>query len=148
MKNKAVFLDSSFLIASQIADHEFHKRTKELRKQFLKEKTKLMVHYLVVDELWYVLTALGRKSQDKPSEEALHKIVKAATTNIFNFTNLHLLKDNLDLNDLNHALSIQHEYKLRPRDAMIVKLMEKAGITAIASFDGDFDRVDEIIRLY
>ena len=45
------------------------------------------------------------------------------------------------------ALEFMEKYKLKPRDAFHVAIMENFGIKEIVSDDSDFDKVREIKRI-
>ncbi len=148
MTGKSVFLDTSFLIASQVKGHEFLERTIKLRNEFLNENTKVLTSPLVLDEFWYVLTGLAKSADKSVNAEKVFEQIKHATRNIFTIDGLTLLDVDLTQKELLETLEIMHRYNLRPRDAMIVKLMIKSKLTYIASFDKDFDRIGGITRMY
>ncbi len=147
MINKSVFLDTSFLIASQVQGHKFLERTIELRKQFVYEGFKVVTSQLVFDEFWYVLIGLGKAASAKVGHTKLFGQIKKATTNILSIESLNLLNVDLTEKELLGVLEIMYKFNLRPRDAITVKLMRKAKIKYIASFDKDFDNVKGISRL-
>ncbi len=142
MTRASVFLDTNFLVASQIEGHIFYPRAKELLSEFAAAENVLVTHNLVFDELWYVSIAIWREL--KLSKNDLFKRLNKATTNVFNFLNFALLETVLTQEDLVDTLKIMKAHKLRPRDAMILEIMKKEKITKIASFDNDFTSVKGI----
>src|SRR3989344_6769774 len=91
MIKKCVFLDTNFLIASQVEKHEFSQKTKDLRRTFIEKEYTLYTSPLVLDEFWYVLIGLWKASLAIHGENAdsktLYKQLKKATQNILNFKN-------------------------------------------------------------
>ncbi|MEK7595684.1 MAG: type II toxin-antitoxin system VapC family toxin [Patescibacteria group bacterium] len=147
MTQKSVFLDTSFLVASQLTKHQFFERTKELRLNFLSNATPLYTSYLVFDEFWYVLLGILR-SRIGSDTLTIYNLIQKATTNVFSIKGLNLINPSLLQKDLTNTLKIMYRYKLRPRDALIVTTMKTANIKLIASFDADFDIVPGITRIY
>lgn len=143
MKTKCVFLDTNFLVATQVEKHEFFQKTKELRRIFIENEYTLYISPLILDEFWYVLIGLWKASLATrgASSATLYKQLKRATQNVLNFRNLILLDLNLNKAEIIKTIEIMDAYKLRPRDSIIVMLMKKSKIKQIASFDKDFEKV-------
>ncbi|OGC49892.1 hypothetical protein A2716_00840 [candidate division WWE3 bacterium RIFCSPHIGHO2_01_FULL_40_23] len=148
MTKKSVFLDTSFLVASQVKGHEFLERTIELRKQFIYEKANLITSQIVFDDFWYVLIGLSKASVTNIDPKKLYSQLKKATQNVLLFEALSLLDLDLTAKELVDTLDIMYRFKQRPRDAIIVKIMKKAKVKYIASFDEHFDKVSGISRIY
>lgn len=136
MKMTRIFLDTNFLIASQIQLHHFHERAKELLARFYAENYVPLAHYLIFDEFWYVLQGL-QKNRDVSA-------IKKSTGNILNFENFKLLKTHLTEKELISTLDLMGKYRLKPRDALIVNVMKKEKIGLIATFDGHFENIPGI----
>ena len=47
-----------------------------------------------------------------------------------------------DTKDANLVRSVAEEYRLLPNDALIAATCKQYGITKIATFDADFERID------
>ena len=135
MTKKSVFLDTSFLVASQVKGHEFLERTIELRKQFIYEKANLITSQIVFDDFWYVLIGLSKASVTNIDPKKLYSQLKKATQNVLLFEALSLLDLDLTAKELVDTLDIMYRFKQRPRDAIIVKIMKKAKVKYIASFE-------------
>lgn len=140
MKKYKIFLDTNFLIASQIKEHAFHERTKELRVHFAELGAQQYIYPLVLDEFWYVLSGIWKQKYSKLTPKH-YEMLKKATNNVYNFENLSVLETMLHESEMLDTVSLMQKYKLRPRDAMIIKIMKKENIRQIASFDTDFDGV-------
>lgn len=147
MTMKSVFLDTNFLIATQVAGHEFFNRSLELREYFASKNYQLYIHPLILDEFWYVLLGLGKKSP-QASKAVIFKQLEKATTNVFSFKNLILLNTPLTEKDAFTTIKYMDKYSLKPRDAMIVKIMQNCKTNIIASFDSDFDGIRGVSRIY
>ena len=149
MIKQSVFLDTNFLIATQVEKHEFFQKTKELRRTFIEKEYTLYTSPLVLDEFWYVLIGLWKASLAKGASsvyqsvdsKTLYRLLKKATQNILNFKNLILLDLDLNKTEILKTVEIMNKYKLRPRDSIIVEIMKKSKIKQIASFDKDFEKV-------
>jgi uncharacterized protein len=138
MKKHTVFLDTNFLIASQIDIHPFNGRVKELLKEFYVNKTKVVAHTIVFDEFWYVLQEIQKTA--KTGVGSLEK----ATNNIFSFEGFELLETVLDKEDLLKTLTLIKQCSLKPRDALILRILKKERIGKIATFDKDFAKVQSL----
>jgi len=147
MTEKLVFLDTSFLIASQVSKHEFFERTKYLRRNFLLKQYKICTSSIVFDEFWYVLLGI-LKTQLGNDRNTIYNLIQKATENVLSMDGLNLINIDLNQKGLLSVLKIMYRFKLRPRDAIIIKLMKNAKIKHIASFDKDFDKISGILRIY
>ena len=147
MTKPSVFLDTSFLISSQLEGHEFYDRTLAIRKLFLDQKYKLYTSWLVFDEFWYVLTGIWKASEQRTDRNQLHISLIQTTQAVLKFENLEVLETGLTNKELINTLEIMYQFKLRPRDALIIEIMKKARIRHIASFDKDFDGIRDIKRI-
>ena len=110
----------------------------------------------VLDELFYrlllarirdqgfgnPLSALRRQTSELVRQHALP--VEHAIVGLLNLPNVHLV--GVEADDGYRLFQIAREYGLLPRDALHVAIMERLGLTAIASDDTDFDRVERLRR--
>ncbi len=58
------------------------------------------------------------------------------------FKNFLFSEVSLSLKDLNKTIQIMEKYRLKPRDAIIFRIMQKLRIPNIATFDSDYKHVD------
>jgi len=63
-----------------------------------------------------------------------------------------LMMDNIEIEDVNRelyflALELGQELELDPNDALAVEVMRRKGVKEIYTFDKDFDRVEDILRI-
>lgn len=147
MTEKSVFLDTSFLVATQVENHQFFKRTLELRTRFLEGSYQLFTSLLTIDEFWYVLIGLWKASSAHSDTGLLYDQLKKATINVLSFENICVLGANLSKTETLKTIDIMHRYKMRPRDSLIISIMKRTGIKNIASFDTDFDNLRGVKRI-
>lgn len=133
MKKISIFLDTNFLIATQISNHQFNNNAVSLLKDFAKNNLTLITTPLVFDEFWYVLRGFYKEND-----------IKKATNNIFKFINFNLENPNFTQKELLKTIELFNEYNLRPRDALIVQTMKILNINDIATFDNDFKNIKHI----
>lgn len=145
---KSIFLDTSFLVASQVVGHTFSKRTIDLRMRFINDDFTLYTSPLVFDEFWYVLLGLAKSINVSMASNDLYSHLEKATKNILTFKNLNFVEIGDSKKELLKVIDIMKDFRLRPRDALIVAIMRKYKIKNLASFDSDFDRVTGISRIY
>ena len=137
MKYSKIFLDSNFIIASQIKEHKFYERTQKLRSEWEINGTQLYMSPLVLDEVLYVARSLLAISKEK--KEEIYRQLRQMIENIFKFKHLILLQTHLIKDDWLEILKIMEACNNRPRDSIILRTMQKEGINVIASFDSDFN---------
>ncbi|MBN1162151.1 type II toxin-antitoxin system VapC family toxin [Patescibacteria group bacterium] len=135
MRNCRIFLDTNFLIASQLKKHIFHEKAKNVLEQMYLENSHPVTHSIVFDEFWYVLKGIEN------SKSSVYKKMKLVTEKVFMFKNFCLLQTSLNQTELIDTLDLAEKYKLRPRDAIIAEIMKKEDIHRIASFDSDFKKI-------
>lgn len=112
----------------------------------------------VVDELAYRLLlgrikdATGRNPLDvlrgglPAAIESHASLVQSAVQQLLSLP--HILLVGVDTSDCDRMFDNISAHKLLPRDALHVAIMQRLGLTVIASDDMDFDRVDELERLW
>jgi len=144
MITQHIFLDTSFLIASQQKTHFFYEKTKSLLAEFYKNNKILVAHTLVFDEFWYVFMGLHKDY----SSSKMNKLLVESTNKVFEFPNFKMIKTPFLKEDLLDTLGFIYKYNLRPRDGLIINIMKKEGIKKIASFDTDFDKIPGITRIF
>lgn len=144
MTRKSVFLDTSFLIASQLKNHKFFMQTQNLRGIFFEKNYNLCIHSIVMDEFWYVLIGIWKSEFGNKNNKKLYNELIKATQNVLSFENIIVLESNLNKQDIMDVVESMYRYKLRPRDTIIVNIMKKEKIKYIASFDYDFRKIPGI----
>ena len=110
----------------------------------------------VLDELFYrlllarVKDATGRNPLDVLRADlagviAAHAdVIDTALRKLITLPHLHLL--GVETTDFSGMLDNIRTYGLLPRDALHVAIIQRAGLTAVASDDTDFDRVTIVTR--
>ncbi|MHC1567922.1 MAG: type II toxin-antitoxin system VapC family toxin, partial [Candidatus Syntropharchaeia archaeon] len=96
---------------------------------------KIVISDFVISE---VLTEIGRRSGGKSAYQLFHYFVDNCE---IVYVDAKLLLESV-------ATFLKFDGKLSLADAVSVNIMRKMGITDIISFDSDFDKVDEINRIY
>ena len=127
-----IFVDSSVFIGLADTKDQWHEKAKGILR--LLEKENLMISDLVISE---VLTEIGRRSGGAQA----HKLY-----NYFNDNCIVVYLDK-ELMDSAETMFTKFDGALSLADTASVMIMKKNGITGIASFDSDFDRVREITRI-
>jgi predicted nucleic acid-binding protein len=114
------------------------------------------VGILVLDELFYrlllarVKDATGRNPldvlrADLPGAIAAHgDAIDTALRKLMALPHVHLIS--VETADFHGMLNSIMAYGLLPRDALHVTIMQRVGLTAVASDDTDFDRITTLTR--
>ena len=126
------FLDTTFIVALFVSNDNWHSQAAEVYNK-IKNK-RLIISKLVIVE---TVTVLKNKLETKDILEIYR--------NLPNF--FQIIEDN---GYYDEAMSefVKYDSTLSFFDAMYVAIMEKEGIDEIVSFDSDFDKVDNIIRVH
>ncbi|OGC57064.1 hypothetical protein A3H26_00115 [candidate division WWE3 bacterium RIFCSPLOWO2_12_FULL_36_10] len=111
------------------------------------ENYKIYTSPIVFDEFWYVLLGILKVKLGN-EKNTIYNLIQKATKNVLSMEGLNIAVVDLDQKELLNVLEIMYKFKLRPRDAIIVKIMKKTKIKFIVSFDKDFDKVSGISRIY
>jgi len=140
----AVFLDSSFVISSQILNDLFNDKAAKLISNFENTKVILILVPLVLDEFWFTINkALKQMMPAGFNRKSLNRLSRV-TENLLLLPGLRIVNPIFKTTHVLDIPTIMAKYDLRPRDALIVKSMEILGVNKIATFDSDFDRVKGI----
>ena len=126
-----IFLDTTFVVGLFVSNDDWHDSAVKVYNEIRNEK--LVISNLVIAE---TVTILKNKLQTKDILEIYR--------NIPNF--FHVVDDN-DLYDAAMNEFVKYDSSISFFDAMYVAIMKKEDIFKIASFDSDFDKVDNLIRL-
>jgi len=128
-----IFLDSSYLIALADEGDQFHNMAVELlpRLKGAKASSELSLSESVTG----IAARLGAKAGMKAFENLMYD----ASTRVF-FANKRLFERAL-------PIFLRYSGRLSFADSVSVRLMYDQKIREIASFDSDFDNVENIVRL-
>ena len=126
-----IFLDTTFVVGLFVSNDDWHDSAVKVYNEIRNEK--LVISNLVIAE---TVTILKNKLETKDILEIYR--------NIPNF--FHVVDDN-DLYDAAMNEFVKYDSSISFFDAMYVAIMKKEDIFKIASFDSDFDKVDNLIRL-
>ena len=126
-----IFLDTTFVVGLFVSNDDWHDSAVKVYNEIRNEK--LVISNLVIAE---TVTILKNKLETKDILEIYR--------NIPNF--FHVVDDNA-LYDAAMNEFVKYDSSISFFDAMYVAIMKKEDIFKIASFDSDFDKVDNIIRL-
>lgn len=127
-----IFLDTSYLFALNVPDDSNHKRAVEIAGG-INEETRISEQ--VFSEL---ITLMAVRGNGGIALEVGKKILSSDIAVV-----------NTVRGDLKEALEIVGKYEgLSFCDATSVCIMRKFGVSKIASFDSDFDKIKEIKRIY
>ncbi len=130
------FVDVNLLIYLNTVSEPATRSTYEDFFIDLARKYRLYTDDLVLDELLYI----SKKKYGVPYEitlEFINSIVMPYITVV-----------PLGEEEFNEAREVILRYKLKPSDALHVGAMRSNGIKVIASEDTDFDKVDDITRVW
>ncbi len=127
------FLDSSFVIALADTDDQFHAKAIAALPKLGRRR---LISDLVISES---VSAVGARLGVKAGREVFENLLYDSTTTTV-FGNKRLYE---------RALLIFTKYggSLSFADSVTVRLMYDEKVKEIASFDSDFDRVDNVVRI-
>ncbi|MBE6508532.1 MAG: type II toxin-antitoxin system VapC family toxin [Methanobrevibacter sp.] len=126
-----IFLDTTFVVALFVSNDDWHESAVRVYDEIRNEK--LVISNLVIAE---TVTILKNKLKTKDIMEIYR--------NIPNF--FHVVDDNSLYGEAMNEF-VKYDSTISFFDAMYVAVMKKEDIIKIASFDSDFDKVDNLVRL-
>jgi len=128
-----IFVDSSYLIALAITNDQWHKNAKKLRKMVEKEEK-----YLTTLNIAETIALISYKGN---LEVAIifYKYIRE---------NYKIIDATLKLCDKSLEKFVKYNGTLSPADVVALEVMENKKIDKIVSFDSDFDKVADIIRIH
>lgn len=126
-----IFLDTTFVVALFVSNDDWHESAVRVYDEIRNEK--LAISNLVIAE---TVTILKNKLKTKDIMEIYR--------NIPNF--FHVVDDNSLYGEAMNEF-VKYDSTISFFDAMYVAVMKKEDIIKIASFDSDFDKVDNLVRL-
>ena len=129
-----IFVDSSFFIALSNKRDQWHKKAIALSRRIDKEDA-LFVSDLIISE---TVTGIGKLKGGKEG-----KI-------LFDYITDNCEIQYLDMKLCDKAIEtfLKYDGTLSFADSVSIEIMRQKGISEIASFDRDFDKVKGIIRIY
>lgn len=116
------------------AEHPNKTRTRALLDEYFDANERLVTDVEVLQEILHRYTSIGRRDAIVPAFDVLHGIVDE----IFS----------LDVEHAEAAKQIALTTDLSARDSLHLALMRLHRIERILTFDGDFDRVPDVVRLH
>ncbi len=125
-----IFLDTTFVVALFVSNDDWHESAVRVYDEIRNEK--LVISNLVIAE---TVTILKNKLKTKDIMEIYR--------NIPNF--FHVVDDNSLYGEAMNEF-VKYDSTISFFDAMYVAVMKKEDIIKIASFDSDFDKVDNLVR--
>ncbi|WP_458456564.1 type II toxin-antitoxin system VapC family toxin [Methanobrevibacter sp.] len=126
-----IFLDTTFVVALFVSNDDWHESAVKVYDEIRNEK--LVISNLVIAE---TVTILKNKLKTKDIMEIYR--------NIPNF--FRVVDDNSLYGEAMNEF-VKYDSTISFFDAMYVAVMKKEEIFKIASFDSDFDKVDNLVRL-
>jgi hypothetical protein len=130
-----IFVDSNIPMYLIGADHPHKLHAQELLKRVIAERRRLVTDAEVFQEVLHRYDAIARREAIKPAFDLLLGVVDEVFA--------------IDLLDLQRARDLLIGTKgLSARDSLHVAVMERHGVGQIMSFDGGFDQIAGIERLY
>jgi len=128
-----IFVDSSYLIALAITNDKWHGKAKKLRK--IVEKEEKILTTLNMAETIALISYKGNLE----AAVFFYKYIKE---------NYKIIDTTLDLCDKSLEKFIKYNGTLSTADVVALEVMENKNIGKIVSFDSDFDKVEDIIRIH
>lgn len=128
-----MYLDANFFIFANFAADKKGQKARTIVKSIVNGKAAI-TSSLALDEVMWVLIKNKQEDELRAIIEEIYTIKNLKVTEVPALIPL-------------RALGFMERYKLKPRDAFHVAIMEHFGVEHIVSDDTDFDRVKEIKRI-
>ena len=150
-----IYVDSSVFLFVAPADSEYGSSSLQFLQHASQSDMKLVISSLTVDEISFVaLKAKLEERLDITSGQVLYlkkhpEVIKTLAPEVNRITeNILRLSDIIGVGpeDIQRLTYLMETYGLLPRDALHIAVMQRCGLTDIASSDADFDRVVSITR--
>ncbi|WP_295608936.1 type II toxin-antitoxin system VapC family toxin [uncultured Methanobrevibacter sp.] len=126
------FLDTTFIVALFVSNDDWHPNAVKVYEKI--KNAKLVTSKLVIAE---TITVLKNKLETKEILEIYR-----------NLPNFFRIIEDADFYDDAMGEFVKYDSTISFFDAMYVALMKKEGIGEIVSFDSDFDRIENIVRIH
>lgn len=152
----SVYVDTNVLYMYLRSDPDHLSTIKAFLERVIRGEIAAFVGVLALDELFYrlllaqVREATGRNPLDVLREDlvgaiAAHgRVIEMALCRLVALPHLDLI--GVETADFDRMLDNINIYSLLPRDALHVAIIQRLGLTAVASDDTDFDRVEGLER--
>jgi len=112
------YLDTSFLIAFLLVDHESHNLAvatlKDLKSAL---ENQLIISSLVIDEVWYILWEHSEEAKRSKSFSSFTAIFREVINKLILDDNILFIDDNNTIRAISLALYASENFNLRPRDS-------------------------------
>jgi len=140
-----VLLDTAFVLSLILETDE----TDIARKYFKETTDSFVINISIYEEAFYVgvkllaeerLNIKGKYDLKDYIKRKGYEFAKDFLERLHKLFELVTLID--DTKDANLVRSVAEEYRLLPNDALIAATCKQYGITKIATFDADFERID------
>jgi len=128
-----IFVDSSFFIALVDRKDQWHPAAKAVLPVLTDET--IIISDLIITES---ITIIGRRSGGKAGEQLYHYFIDNCD---LVFIDEKILKGSM-------SVFIRYDGTLSVSDSASVFIMKEKNIDRILSFDSDFDKVAEIVRIH
>ena len=129
-----IYLDTNFFIFALLDRTKKGDKAREIQKGILEGKNFAFTSPLAMDEVMWVLLRNNKQHLIRKTIEDIYAMPNLNVREVPSLTPL-------------IALEFMEKYKLKPRDAFHVAIMEHFRLKEIVSDDSDFDRVKEIKRI-
>jgi predicted nucleic acid-binding protein len=130
-----IFIDSNIPMYLIGADHPNKHKTRELIERAIEAQERLVTDAEVLQGILHRYDAIGRREAIKAAFDVLLRIVDEVFA--------------VDLLDLQRARDILlGTTGLSARDSLHAAVMERHGVQRIMSFDGGYDQIAQLVRLY
>jgi len=152
----SVYVDTNVLYMYLRADPTHLPQIKVFLERVVRGDIEAFVGIPVFDELFYRLLlarikeATGRNPLDvlrtdlASAIDAHGKAIELALRKLLTLPHLNLV--GVEMADLDRMLDNIRSFSLLPRDALHAAIIQRLGLTAVASDDADFDRVEGLER--
>lgn len=132
MANKTIFIDSNFIVGLTVENDKWHEQANELIP-YLNKKVKVTSLSAVFEAITLINKKVGVD------------IAKTVYEHIMD--NFIIITEDKSLCDKSMKILVKY-HKLSLTDSTIVEIMKEMNIIELISFDDDFDRVNNIIRIH
>ncbi|HET9210125.1 MAG TPA: type II toxin-antitoxin system VapC family toxin [Thermoanaerobaculia bacterium] len=130
-----IFVDSNIPMYLIGADHPLKLQAQELVERAIKAQERLVTDAEVFQKILHRYNAIARREAIKPAFDVLLGVVDEVFA--------------IDLLDLQRARDILIGTRdLSARDSLHTAVMERHGVEQILSFDGGYDEITTITRIY
>jgi predicted nucleic acid-binding protein len=129
-----IFIDSNIPMYLVGGPHRNKQRAKELLDECFDADERLVSDVEVLQEILHRYVSIGRREANQPAFDLLMEIVDEFYP--------------LDTDVMESAKEIVLSTALTARDSLHLAVMRRHSIGRILTFDGDFDEVSDVSRLY